>query len=323
MLVYHHQFGASVKLNVGWNVMGLDINGTKFLLHAKSQGVSFNKTAMIGRQQLLVTADALRNNLAAFGYSLQTDEANQLISQRDGYAEPFLEKLGATEIVSFDNSEYENADYIFDFNFPVPDNFKNRFTVVLDGGTLEHIFNFSTSIKNCMEMIEVGGYFLGITPTNNFLGHGFYQFSPELFFRIFNTANGFNLSQMILFEDSPDAKWYEVADPDKIKERVILANKVPTYLLIIAKKTASVEIFATPPQQSDYVELWKSAGSNLNSKSALQPLHMQKTKQGLLKRTARMLYDFLPAFLKRIYRNTRRPRSYNPRHFRHVRIPKT
>lgn len=302
--------------------MGLDINGTKFLLYAKTQGVSFDKTAMIGRQGLLVNAEALRNNLTNFGYSLQADEADRLIGQGDGYAELFLKKLGATEITSFDASEYENADYIFDFNFPAPDKFKNRFTTVLDGGTLEHIFNFSNAIKNCMEMVEVGGHFLGITPTNNFLGHGFYQFSPELFFRIFNAANGFNLTQMILFEDLPDAKWYEVADPDKIKERVVLANKEPTYLLIIAKKIASVEIFATPPQQSDYVELWNSAGGNLNSKLELKPHQEQQTNQGLIKRTARKIYDLLPSFVKRVSRRVRRPRQYNPRFFRRVRIPK-
>ena len=68
---------------------------------------------------------------------------------------------------------------------------KNKYTLVIDGGCLEHIFNFPVAIKNCMEMLQEGGHFIGITPANNLMGHGFYQFSPELYFRIFSKENGF------------------------------------------------------------------------------------------------------------------------------------
>jgi hypothetical protein len=32
-----------------------------------------------------------------------------------------------------------------------------------------------------------------VTPANNQMGHGFYQFSPELFFRVFSQENGYLL----------------------------------------------------------------------------------------------------------------------------------
>jgi 2-polyprenyl-3-methyl-5-hydroxy-6-metoxy-1,4-benzoquinol methylase len=53
---------------------------------------------------------------------------------------------------------------------------------VFDGGTLEHIFDYPTAIKNCMKMVKPGGHLLLTTPANNWFGHGFYQFSPELFY---------------------------------------------------------------------------------------------------------------------------------------------
>lgn len=236
--------------------MGLDINGTKFLLYARNLGVSFSETAMVGRQTMLVSRDDLRSNLHKFGIDLSETDADEILTGSEGYAEAFLDLLGAERTISFDASEYEKATVIHDFNQPVPDEFKNRFTAVLDGGTLEHVFNFPTAIRNCMEMIKEGGHFLAVSPTNNYLGHGFYQFSPEVYFRIFSEENGFETRKVIIFEETRDSQWYEVADPNKLAERVTLKNQQPTMLLVIAKKIKTVEIFSSPPQQSDYVALW-------------------------------------------------------------------
>ena len=41
-------------------------------------------------------------------------------------------------------------------------------------------------------MLTVGGSIFVNTPANNMMGHGFYQFSPELMYRIFAEANGFD-----------------------------------------------------------------------------------------------------------------------------------
>lgn len=236
--------------------MGLDIDGTRFLLYARQQGVDFSRTAMIGRQCLNLSAAVLQRNLEEFGFTTTTPACQRLITAENGYAEPFLRLLGAAEIVSFDASDYEKAGCIHDFNLPLDKKFFGRFSVVLDGGTLEHIFNFPQAISNCMHMVEPGGHFLGITPANNFVGHGFYQFSPEVFFRIFSPANGFAMRQMLAFE-SPSTNWYEVADPEAVGQRVTLINRCETYLLVIAQKTATVPIFASPIQQSDYRAQWQ------------------------------------------------------------------
>ena len=83
---------------------------------------------------------------------------------------------------------------------------------MLDSGSLEHVFNFPIAIANCMALTEVGGHFVAITPANNWCGHGFYQFSPELFYRVLCAENGFRVERMIVAE-CPDGTWLEVADP--------------------------------------------------------------------------------------------------------------
>src|ERR1700724_1085057 len=109
-----------------------------------------------------------------------------------------------------------------------------------------------------MQAVSVGGHFITVTPANNSMGHGFYQLTPELFFRAFTETNGFEIVKILVYEYPwKSAPWYEVSDPEYFRSRVILKNRHPVYLIGWAKKVASVPIFAQPPQQSDYAAAWK------------------------------------------------------------------
>jgi hypothetical protein len=162
---------------------------------------------------------------------------------------------------TFDGSSYENATHVHDFNLPVPADLHGRYTAVIDGGSLEHIFNFPVAVANGMSMLRPGGHFLGVSPTNNQMGHGFYQFSPELFFRVFSPANGFTVRQMFLNEGRDTHTWFRVADPDERGKRVGCTNYTASDLLVLARKNQDVDMFATPPQQSDYVAAWNNEKS--------------------------------------------------------------
>ncbi|HHL34951.1 MAG TPA: hypothetical protein ENJ30_11355 [Desulfobulbaceae bacterium] len=241
--------------------MGFDTNGVKFLLTARASGVRFERSAMIGRQRMHLFADTLDVLLKHFGFEDSKDQAQKVLSEDNRFAEPFLRLLGATEIASFDASDYESATCIHDMNEAIPEHYKGKYSVVIDGGTLEHVFNFPVALKNCMEMIEVGGYYLGMTPANNFMGHGFYQFSPELYFRAFSPSNGFITEQIFIHEDTPDAQWVKLPDPEVLGKRVQMVNSKPAYLLVQARKTSEVNIFEKVPQQSDYSATWKNVKS--------------------------------------------------------------
>jgi hypothetical protein len=110
----------------------------------------------------------------------------------------------------------------------------------------------------------VGGHFLGVTAANNFMGHGFYQFSPELYYRVFSPENGYAVDEMILCETDRGAPWYRVDDPESLGHRVELVNNRPTYIMVMARRVSEVKIFDATPQQSDYMSAWglkKSQGT--------------------------------------------------------------
>ena len=96
-------------------------------------------------------------------------------------------------VESLDVSTYEKATILHDMNLTVPYELRERFTVVHDGGTIEHVFNVPEAFKNCMEMVRVGGHFTQVNVANNYTGHGFWQFSPELIFRVFSPQNGYRI----------------------------------------------------------------------------------------------------------------------------------
>jgi hypothetical protein len=97
------------------------------------------------------------------------------------------------------------------------------------------------------------------------MGHGFYQFSPELMFRVFSEPNGFAVHKILLVEAGyPSVELtrnhtvYEVTDPKHVRERVGLISKKPVMMMVEATKTREAQMFATAPLQSDYVAMWDS-----------------------------------------------------------------
>lgn len=237
--------------------MGITKHDTVFLFHAKKSGVDFKSTAMLGRQVLYAAHAEIDSCISRHDFA--TKKLTQ-VQFKDQYAEPLFEILGASNIDSIDYSNYEGANIIVDLNKPDPPaDLNQRFTCIIDGGTIEHIFNFPVAVKTCMDSLKVGGYFLGITPANNQMGHGFYQFSPELMFRVFSEENGFRMKQLLISVDAVGdeaQEWYEVPDPKTLKSRVMLVNDRPITMRYIAEKIAHRDVFEITPQQSDYTATW-------------------------------------------------------------------
>ena len=240
--------------------MGLDTKATQFLLAARGSGVSFERIATIGRPRLYVTPAWLRARLHTAGIDLDVAATAKLFEEGNGYAEPLLQALGAARIVSLDASSYEGASRVADLNAEIPPDLENAFTTVLDAGSLEHVFDFRAAIANCMRMVAPRGHLLIVTPANNMAGHGFYQFSPELFYRVLSESNGFLVERMLATELS-SLRWYDVADPAVLGTRVQFRTYRPTYLCVIARRVAVLPVLVHPPFQSDYVSTWESIGS--------------------------------------------------------------
>jgi len=235
--------------------MGLDINAVQFLIDARRRGVEFGEVLTLGRQDLNVYPARMVEILEAYGHpgTAFKGDAKAL------YAEPCFLSMGAKKVSSLDFSDFEGATFVHDLNKAIGPELKEKFDLVYDGGTLERVFNFPVALQNCMEMVKPGGHLFFHTATNNYCGHGFYQFSPELFYSALSLENGFEVTRMVLHRVGPYGGWYEVADPNKVRARVELVSLSPIQLLVQARRTHVTPVFATSPQQSDYTPRWQPA----------------------------------------------------------------
>jgi hypothetical protein len=113
-------------------------------------------------------------------------------------------------------------------------------------------------------MSKVGGQIIHALPANNFCGHGFWQFSPELFFSLYNTENGYTDTEVFLADLNDISKWVKVSAP-KNGDRVNFYSSNPAYVLVRTLTTRVISDFHNV-QQSDYIKSWKDGQLVSNSK---------------------------------------------------------
>jgi hypothetical protein len=95
----------------------------------------------------------------------------------------FLEILGASSFDILDISAEEGANLVFDLNLKdAKKELYERYDLILDLGTQEHIFDNSSFFLNVLSMLRVSGCYLFAVPANNMLEHGFRQYSPTFFY---------------------------------------------------------------------------------------------------------------------------------------------
>lgn len=272
--------------------MGIFNEAASFLCDAHREGVSFQRMLTLGHQSYFVDDKTLKKLAAE-----QHIDMAQLPSIRQEYAGAFFQHLlKAQEVVALDNSEFEGAALIHDLNTPITSNLYEQFDVVLDGGLLEHVFNFPVAIANCMKMVKTGGRLFIFAPANNMFGHGFYQFSPELFYRVLSSDYGFEVEKMIAVQLkylSGNLKsigtQYNVVDPNKIRTRVSLINSHPVILMIQSRKLFHQDdLFRANPQQSDYVQKWNADKEDQHSQTSSLP------RSSLIKSALKSVLTMLP-----------------------------
>ncbi|TPG08130.1 hypothetical protein [Sphingomonas oligophenolica] len=242
--------------------MGIEIQSIRLLLLARELGIDFADTLTIGRQNMMVREDQVASAFADFDTPLGHGECGAIAGVPDPFSTAIFTKLGARRIAAMDISDYEGASVIHDLNAPLAEEHQGRFSLVFDGGTLEHVFNCPTALASYMKLPRVGGHLIVSVPSNNEMGHGFYQFSPEFFFRTLSPENGYAIRGLFLAPVFTERSWLMVRDPERMRRRVGYNGwRMPTYIFVIAERLTNVTPFTRPPQQSDYAVEWESAAN--------------------------------------------------------------
>ena len=117
--------------------------------------------------------------------------------------ETLFKSMGFEAIHALDFSEFEGAAIIHDLNSPdLPDALCERFDVIIDHGTLEHVFHIPNALQNLFRLLKTGGRLIHSAPTSNLVDHGFYMFSPTFFYD-FYTTNRWEINNIYVVSMTP------------------------------------------------------------------------------------------------------------------------
>lgn len=229
------------------------------------QLVDFSRTVTLGRHELFFSQEEYEYVRARSGLEIEYRDAFSPFS----FQEELLSALGASEPGSIDASGYEGASIVHNFNERIPEDLRGRFSLFIDFGSMEHIFDVRQVINNIQLLLDSGGSAMILTDANGNSGHGLYQFSPEFFYSAFSERNGFSETAVLLIDCSKLKRWLLVKPPTVARERIELPASGQYLILCFTRKSAHVD--GATAEQSDYSsDAWQQS-NHQHGKQAERP----------------------------------------------------
>jgi len=233
--------------------MGIALSALRFLLAEGKEMPWHGDLLTLGRQDISFSDSDLHRAAAEQGYALHPVQTPRSDEEPNADVSVFR-ALGFESVSVLDANAYENATVIHDLNDPsVPVHLLNSFDLVLDAGTLEHVFDIPCALRNLCKMTREGGRIIHISPVSNCVDHGFYSFSPTLF-ADFYEVNGFEVRRMLIarFISDPISENWEMQDYDPVAWGRIGALQTGAYFLLACVMRNETSTWDKVPQQSYY-----------------------------------------------------------------------
>jgi hypothetical protein len=237
--------------------MGIDFTGCECIFKSFKYAKNKKELLTLGRQGIHIPPYTV-------DYFLEKNNFNHLKNKYHwGFCEQLFMDLGFDHVDSLDNSSYEGANIIHNMNNPIPNDSK-KYDYILDAGTIEHIFNTPQVCENIINLLNIDGIFVSITPNNNLSGHGIYQFSPEFYLSAFSKKYGMEVLELYIgnvgsgFDD-----WINVNDfneKNNGRNTSSLNSLQHVYIIAIIKKISDVRenLITNSPNQYSYENIdWK------------------------------------------------------------------
>ena len=201
--------------------MGVDLRAVDVVNRLNQHGFIQNKSILtLGRQSVNV-------NIKLNG---------QTQSSAFKWLDELLLRFGASRAESMDVNAYEDASLIFDLQDEAPKSFLNRWDLILDFGTTEHIFDQKTVLTNIYNFLKPNGVYVAIIPRTNWNDHGLYQTSPEFYWTLGDVLP-FDIECYTVSTDQVNASYFLYQnygrDPDQILN---FLREERTYNICFARK---------------------------------------------------------------------------------------
>lgn len=232
--------------------MGVDYQVARAISRCSNYVKPDGKYACLGRQDLNMRKWQLKR---FFREELELTNVDAM--QSDGFSDKFFDIVGYKHMQSIDCNDYEGAGFVQDLNEPLRKSLYNVFDFIIDGGTIEHVFDTKTAFESVFNMLTVGGILLSVNGANNHFGHGFYQYSPEIIWRYWQDVKKCKIHWAAEVPVNFNEPHTILSDPRHSAIRPTSAFAGPSYLIYIVEKTTEDAAYS-PPQQSFYKNKWST-----------------------------------------------------------------
>lgn len=281
--------------------MGIARPMVKMLMREGRREKYVGNALTIGRQYAWVKTQDLSKWSKEMNFQLNTKIETSLLNKKHEKSNNVTDtvlflSMGFDSLDSLDCSDYEKCTVMHDLNTDVPAKLYNKYDLIFDGGSSEHIFNLPKVLENYHKMLKVGGRIIHALPSSNHVDHGFYMFSPGLFWDYYS-ANNWEIKDSLFYRHSKkqdkepwDIYSYTPGCLDLFSYGGL--NKGLYGVFFVVKKT-NKSTYNAPVQQLHFLKTWKNEPNTKTKES--------KIENSLKKKITAMLPEKLKSILRPLY----------------------
>lgn len=246
---------------------------------------------MLGMQDILADLNDLEQDFLKFSIDYDKNAFDLLKTRKYNSVDFFYIFPQVNKVHAMDYSPYEDADIIYDLNtFNTPKEYIGVYDLVIDGGTLEHIFNQSAAINNINRFVKNNGFVYHMLPCAGWVNHGFYNYSPTYFEDVYCKKSGFELVELRLCFKQPKGQ----------KSRLLFSQDCRLYSMAEINRTISematdggVMLYCLAKKDNDVFGQWEPMQTmykNMYASKMMRDLDWSKMVQVLKDKEAFYLY---------------------------------
>jgi SAM-dependent methyltransferase len=174
------------------SIQAIDVIGREHAFRPIKGDVLF-----IGRQSVLFTPDELVSQLRSHGLTVDAgaiESDRSTVNRLPGYGalatdRSIFRALGIDSVKALDVSAYEGAEIVHDLNRPIPDTLRECADFIVDGSTLDNVFDPASALRNYARLLRPGGRLVMVNAMNT--REGCYTICPADWYLDYFVANGF------------------------------------------------------------------------------------------------------------------------------------
>jgi hypothetical protein len=200
--------------------------------------------------------------------------------------------LGNSRVLAVDVNPYEGAEIIHNLNDPIPNLLRETADFIVDGSTLDNVFDPAMAIRNFAALLRPGGRLLAINAWNT--REGSYTACSAAWYFDFFVTNGFADCKVYICVSAGRRSNVYWLDPDfmgsveaRVRPPIFACWWRKPFTLVLAEKAASARsVFVSPTQGHYRSDLeWSSYLENLQQIKNSQRPHLLRSRGRLLPRT--------------------------------------